>query len=292
LLLAFIYPVWIFLASVMISGINASWIKNQLNSANVYPVLVDSLNQTMDTAVAKNHDSGDLQAIVPIVKKEITPNLVKKKMEKLVDDTADWLTGNTNLSPSISFIELKDIIIAQNPALARQLNISSGTETAKTVPIDPEYDYGLAHPAPTSVIDQAINNKLNFPVGKYFPFLKQFYDIVRIGFWVMTVIMSVAITGIFISVTTLKSGWRFTGFTGFFLICWNIVPFILLASPALIISVISSYADKNYAMLVPILIKPVLAKIVMEEVIITGIFSLLSFSALIISFIPECKKRI
>jgi hypothetical protein len=280
----FLYPVWIFLAAFGLSGISAQWLKQTLVTTNTYPLLVESLNKTIDSAMQKQDSSGNLQVIAPIVRKEITPKLVRQKAERFIDDTSDWLTGKTLLPPTVNFIELKDILIAENPDLARQFNLTASSESRTNEPVEPEFDYGVPHPTQLSLVDQAINDKMTFPIGKNFAFIKILYDGVRGILMGLTVMIIIGGGVIYWVSSSPKSGWRWLGITGLFFIFWNIVPFIFLISPTLLISFIKSHIDSSFASLVPVLLKPVLLKIVLDELIITAVLGFTSFTLLIVSF--------
>jgi hypothetical protein len=280
-ILSLIYPIWIVLTSLLVSGINRNWIKLQMIKSNAYPVLVESLNKTVNLAISNNNS--EFKIIAPLIKKEITSDLVKSKAEKLIDDTTNWITGKTNNAPSISLIELKSILISQNPEIANQLSIISKVNVKNEIPLDPEYDYGIAHPAIGSVVDQAINDKLNFPIGKYFPILRQILPFVKIIYGIVTVTILIIFGMLYLLSGSLKFRLRWFGSVGVILTLANSFPFLILLSPALLFSLIAKFTYNIYITVIPILIKPMIYRILIGESVITVIVLLSSLFLLIIS---------
>lgn len=285
------FPLWIFFTSIVMSGVNAAWVKNELSKTGTYPKLVSGLDTAIAASLNNEKTTEDVKTVLPMVQKIITAEFIQIKLEKLIDDGFSWFNGKTHVAPSISIVEFKDVLIAQNPDLAKQLQIKTTAEDTKPISVDPEYDYGVAHVSASSATNQAINNKLTISLEKYFVYGKTILTYGAYVYRVISVLLLFTLVGIFLLSQTAKSGICWIGVTGFFAVFCNILPYLLLLSPTLIISVLSSRFGNEFVMLGSILLKPFLVTIVSQETKISFMILGFSFVIVLVSLFMKSKPE-
>jgi hypothetical protein len=258
------------MSSIMIGGFTPEYFKTLFVKSNTYELLVTNLNKAIDTAQKNPETSQELRVAAPYVTKLITPIFIKQKIEIFIDDLYAWVSGKTVLPPSVSIIELKDIIILQNPQIAYQFQLKTTSADGEILPLDPEFDYGINHPTKSSLFNQAINNKLVIPVGKYILFIKNYWIYIKIAYWIITICIIFNFIGLYKLSPTRKSGLLWLSFGAFCSLIVNILPLIMLISPAFIISMMVSKFGNEFAFIIPILMKPILTTIFVKELYISG----------------------
>jgi hypothetical protein len=278
----FLSPIFIFLFSLKFSGVTVSVMKEQLVKADTYTILVEDLDKAIDKAVERGDENNQMTELAPVIKEIVTPQLVKQKVEKLLDDTHAWVTGKSQAVPAISFLELKDLAIAQNPAFAKEMGIS-GSKSQTPVKVNPESDYGVPSQAESSLVDLAINRKLTIKIGSVFLIIKPLYQMLGNVFIILGSILLFCVIIILLAAKNVKSGIRKISLLCFLTVLWNGLPFLLFASPALLISFVAGHLDSSTALIIPILLKPILSGIVMKEMVILGALCILSPVLLIVS---------
>lgn len=110
---SFTSPLLVFLATALHGGISNEVIKTELASANIYEQLLQHL-----ASISEETEDTELQSIIIDT---FTPQYTKMKIENTIDVSYFWIIGDSREVPTISFPEIKEKLITNNPDLLAEL---------------------------------------------------------------------------------------------------------------------------------------------------------------------------
>jgi hypothetical protein len=207
---SFLLPLFVFLTQVLYGGIEPDILKVSLNESTIY-TRVSSLiiNPPVDPEAPPSPD-----AINTLLANRFTPEYVKVKTEKLIDDSYLWLTKD-GPSPVLSFSELKDDLLALDPTLQMQFqeiqaldnetNDISGENSLNDLAIDHTTQQEL------DSLTTLTQNNFTVPVGEYFGVLKSIYSASKIIQPILGILL-LTIVFVLVKITdTTKTRLRWTG---------------------------------------------------------------------------------
>lgn len=207
---AFLLPLFVFLTQVLYGGIEPNALKSSLKESAIYTKVSSIIvNPPVDPEAPQTPEE-----LNTLLANRFTPAYVQTKTEKLVDDSYIWLTKNGS-SPVLSFSELKEDLLAVDPALQMQLQEMQSTEILNE---DMNAEGSLNELASDPAIQQEqdalktlMDSNFTVPIGEYFQVFKTLYDAAKIIHPIVGVIL-VALIVILIKVTySTKSKLRWTG---------------------------------------------------------------------------------
>ncbi len=179
----FTTPLVIFLATIVYGGISTKVIKEEVAKSGLYKKL----------------------EFPPL-----TPSYVKAKVEKAVDDSASWITGKSKVEPVISFKDLKDQFLAQNPEM-----IDAFSEMENIPPQDENTDeFGYEEEAdPQAFIKDLAKNDFTYPLKDVLSGLKFVNLIITILLPVLVILMILSVVLIIKKSKDAKSKFKWVGMT-------------------------------------------------------------------------------
>jgi len=213
-------------------GVSKEEIKAVLIRSNTYSKAVNELTRQIDNALTNDNSDQAAALIAPIIKKEITPEYLQLKTEKLIDDTNDWMTEKNNNPPVISFLDLKDKIITQNAQIITTLEELNKEyelqkeEIKKEAAINGELSQNQE--MPSFDLNKIIKSDFSIPIGKNLNFLKTFYWYTTTGLPIIGVILIILLVVITLLSNSNPAKLRSLGLTFLSGAIWNILPLLLL----------------------------------------------------------------
>lgn len=123
LILIFLTPILILLTAVKIATPTASELKLQLEQKGLY----QSLSSQSLTLIKKLADSDDpqvtsiVESVYPTLETTLTKEYIQQKIEPLIESTARWMSNASSPAPTLSFTDLKELLIVQNPDFQQEL---------------------------------------------------------------------------------------------------------------------------------------------------------------------------
>lgn len=182
LFFAFTTPLVIFLTTLLYGGVSPKVVKDELAQSNFYT------NVTAYIAEMSSEDTGDevSSEVTGIITNRFTPEYLQSKAEPAIDDTHNWITGKTQTAPVISFKDIKEDILAQNPELLTSLTDMS--QEMENMPVEDAYamesedsSQEVDMSALTNSIAQLQKSDFTIQIGDHFKGLKQTYEVLQIA---------------------------------------------------------------------------------------------------------------
>ncbi|MBI4973855.1 hypothetical protein HZC27_04565 [Candidatus Roizmanbacteria bacterium] len=227
---------FIFFFSLRFSGFSTDSLKAALVKEQLYTNALAAVEKQVNST---NTDSAEdpLAILWPLLKKEVSPQYLQKKIETLVDDIAAWSTGKSNSPPTLSIQDLKEKIMKQN----RQV-ISTLIEVSKEVRKQQEEAIRMAKESGQTVPEQGklpafdlekiLNSDFTLPLGQYLTWLKLLYFFTHTGLYIVGGIMLAEVILIMALSGGKKAKLRWIGFTLLFGFLLNIFPFFVVSAGA------------------------------------------------------------
>jgi hypothetical protein len=238
-------PIVIFLAALSFGGISTSTIKSELATSGLYKKI-------------------DFPPV--------TPEYARGKIDKAIDDSALWITGKTQDSPTISFKDIKDDFLAKNP------DLQSSIEEISKMPAEAEASEGdyTQGEDPQEFMKSLVKNDFSYPLKDALSGLKMGHSVISILLPVLIILMIISVVVIIIKSPDNKSRFRWLGIT---LILSAIGSFLLFLAGQLLAITAFAAATQNssgvFVIIIPIIER--IAKLFLEK---QGDFqSFFSFSA-------------
>ncbi len=176
-------PVVIILATISYGGVSTQAIKEELDESNLYK---------------------------KIEFPPLTPEYIKTKAEKAVDDSALWVSGKTKTEPVINFRDIKDEFIASNPELQEALKEMEEMPTNEA----PEEEFGQTEGAnPHEFMKTLSKNDFSFPLKDSLSGLKFGHALISVLLPVLSVLMILCLLAIYLMSPDYKSKFRWIGIT-------------------------------------------------------------------------------
>lgn len=202
--LAFIalFPVVIFLASILYGGVTPQILKDGLLKAQIYEKLPEQITTLMQAE--EGADAEPDTFIAPIVSR-LKGSYLQEKTEKLIDDTDMWLRGKIETGPTVSFSEIKEDILAANPDLATMMNDGiSDMQGAQEQ--DPQAAESMRQ------MQEFIKNDFSFPLTQQLKPLKDTYTVLTYAFPILAVLLFLCLVAIVLMSQGIKSKFKWVGF--------------------------------------------------------------------------------
>lgn len=232
LLFSFLSIPFLILLFTRVNSITKEEIKTQLIRSEVYSKAVTELTKQVDNALT-NENSDQISALIaPIIKKEITPEYLQLKTEKLIDDTNYWMVGKNNTPPVISFQDLKEKILAQNARTITTLQQLSKEYELQKEELKKEAVANGELPEnqdlPSFDFNKIIDSDFSIPVGKNLNFLKTFYWYVTTGLPIIGIVLFILLAVIIFLSDSKSAKLRWLGLTFLSSAIWNTFPLLIL----------------------------------------------------------------
>jgi hypothetical protein len=172
-------PSVVFIAALLFGGFSVNVLKEELATSGMY-------EKVISVAKEQSGEADGTDQIFTLLQSRLTPDYLQPKIEKAIDDTSLWVTGKTNIPPTLSFKDIKDELEAQNPTLLADLQkMSQEVQTAAAA------ENNKLSPAPTqqNELETFVKNDFSFPLKDSVAGLKQTYTILSIGLPVLIVLL-------------------------------------------------------------------------------------------------------
>ncbi len=243
LFFTFTLPLVIFLTVLLYGPLTPVSIKSELNNASVY----EKLSQTLADISSNDSENTELAGIIT---SRFTSEYIKIKTEGVIDDTSNWITGKSTTPPMLSFKELKEDIVKENPQLLTQLTDMADemkNESAAYADSSENTDETMNQQADmmnvSTSISQLVNSDFSFNLEKELNGIKNGYATTRIVHPILIVLLfgSILLLGV------LSSSWparlRWIGST---LISSSVVGFgILFVATHGILALTTALSDQS-----------------------------------------------
>jgi hypothetical protein len=193
-LLFFIFnlPVVVFLASLLYGGFSPQILKEELSQTKVYERLLSSPNKEVSDNL-----------ILTALAKRVTPSYLQNKIEDAIDDSYAWVTGTTKEPPLLSFKDLKEDIIANDPELSKL------TSEFKELPKTQEaYE---SYPPQRETEINFVKNDFSFPLKDSLADIKQTHTVLSIILPVLIVLLILCLISLIVLNHSARSRFRWLG---------------------------------------------------------------------------------
>lgn len=206
LLFVFLSPLAVFLTMIVFLPHLNTTIKEELVKTHAY----EKVSEQLSTLTA---DDADSAAINSILQRVLTPEYLQTKAETTIDSSYDWIVGTSSTPPVISFKDIKEDIVRQNPQLLTTIEeLSKQVKDAQiAAPADAadmsNPDTQQQDAEMTKSIDQMAalaKSDFTFPLDKQLLGLKSFYTSVHI--W--QPILIILLLGILFLIGILSHSWK------------------------------------------------------------------------------------
>ena len=190
--------------SLQKANYSANSIKTRLNSANFYQKVFDEVDKSLKSSA--NQESGP-DPLAPILGQFLNKEYLQQKIELFIDDTQTWAIGKAKKPPVLSFVDIKEKLIAQNPDLVKTLQEANAEfakqqkETFQQSSEQVQQQAAQAGEATTDTQQQNINfnqimkSDFSIPIGQNILFVKNLSWLVQniLIFEILPLIFLVAI---------------------------------------------------------------------------------------------------
>jgi hypothetical protein len=199
-------PVVIFLTALLYGGISNTVLKSELATSNVYDGLSKQLT-AFDTEDATSRE------IDGILKNRLTASYLQEKTELLIDDSYNWITGKSTAPPTISFREIKEDILAQNPDILEELQKMKSEMQPSNTSWTNEYHepYNAEFADNTNVFTGLVQSDFSAPIGQQLEGIKTAYNGLRLVHPVLIILLVLSLILLFVLNQTFSSRLRWIG---------------------------------------------------------------------------------
>ncbi|MGE5042334.1 MAG: hypothetical protein ACM3IJ_05540 [Candidatus Levyibacteriota bacterium] len=226
--LILLVPVAVFIFSVLYGGLTTLEMKQELSKEHIYNPLSQQIVGSFSATPPAAEEETTSSFIYSVIKNRFTPEYLQAKIEKAIDDSANWIAGKTPFAPEVSFAEVKQDIDARSPRILPA--IKQVMEEAKQ-----QQDPTGAATILSNPLETFIDNNFTVPLGKYLQIVKNLYQILTIALPILLIIMSLFVTGIILLTHSIKKKFlwlaiflAFAGLYGFsFVLAGNALALLL-----------------------------------------------------------------
>jgi hypothetical protein len=249
-------PIVIFLTTILYGGFTVSTVKQDLVKADVYTKISGYL-QTVQT----DETDPNLQQFDTILKTRLNASYVQGKTENVLDSSSSWISGQTTTPPVLSFKEVKDDIVAQNPNLlpnltSLQKEIQNQSTDQSANPDEANQQQAMSEAF--NSFNTMLKSDFTIQLGTYLQGVKQFYTTIKIAQPVLGILLLVYLLLIFFLSTSAKSKFLWLGWTFLLTGIWG---FVVLLLTKFITSLISHLLFSNTTYMMQ-LVTPILTEII------------------------------
>ena len=251
LLFALILPSVIFLTTILYGGITNEAIKQSLIKADVYQRIGSFISEGSD--VGESTDTPELQGIIMAY---LTPDYAQLKTEEVIDSGYVWITDGSSTSPRISFPEIKERVMSQNPQLLADL--SSMSEELKSQPV-PEGITGeeleqfeqIGNSA--DMLTSFVQSDFSIPLGVHLQGIKDFYNLLKIVLPILLLVLCICLFLLGYLNKSWPARYKWIGFTLFLSAVFGFVAIAFQATLlSLLITVTASSSNDISSLFLPI----------------------------------------
>ena len=114
-------PVWLIMAMPRFSGFTVNKLSHELHKEGAYVAMSTAIQDYLDQT-AEHQDQSEEQHALGLVRSLVTPEYVQQKTDALLGQVADWAVDPAKPSPKISFNDIQQKLVEQNPELKQQLD--------------------------------------------------------------------------------------------------------------------------------------------------------------------------
>ena len=192
-LFAILTPFTVFLTEVLHGGTSPEELKKGLDSSPMYT----NISEFIITTESDEAQDPEAAKVSMQIYKQFTPEYIKSKTEKLIDDSHIWITAE-GPSPVLSFTEIKQNVTATNPQLLAQLEQIQTEYAAQQKEFSAEsslaeYAGDASAQSETDALTALAQNNFSVPVGEYFQGIKGFYSLIKILQPILIVILFITL---------------------------------------------------------------------------------------------------
>jgi hypothetical protein len=243
LFFTFTTPIVLFITTVLY-GTSAVTLKEALAASHIYSQLKN---------VLINIDSGDTDAgqLNEILSKRITSDYLQKKIETAIDDSQSWIKGKTTAPPVISFSEVKEDILSQNPDLMVSLkNAASQKSTQPSVAeasndapsSENQMDQGTTDQSTAASLSKLVQQDFSIPLSQYLGVFKSLNTAMQIALPILGILALGSLLLIVILSHGTSSKLKWVGSTFFVSALWG---FGIIFFQSILVSIMTQLAQSN-----------------------------------------------
>lgn len=308
--LIILVPLMIMMHTLKSGAISVQSIKKGLVASGVYREALRSFQKSLlgfsvSDLESKAKDDTEVSAFAKTFTSVVSEKYVQGKIEKAIDDTSSWVKGDTKTPPSMSFDDLKTMILEKQKGTIDDIG-SFLSELKDAVPKE-QIDSAMKESGQSS---ESIPNPFDIqtilqknPVIDLSPFvywIKMMAWGVRIGWYITLVCVSFVCLFVLLLSRGNRTKVRWIGITGIYA-CIGIFLFsYLVRDPSYGISLIIKWIPKQYVDVVTLLfstitLKPLLLFYATSQKLLQEI-SLISIALIVLSYLdiknPSNRKNI
>lgn len=247
LFFVFLTPLFVLLLTFNFSGVSPTVLKNSLSEGKVYPQISNFIAESINT------DDIEFKQLSGFITDRFTAEYIQQKTELAIEDSHDWITGESSIAPVVSFSELKDDLLDKNPALLKELESMSAEMKesdlkAETVTVNDEenMDNQIAMEAQmseaVSSFSSIINQDFSIKLEPYLVGIKGFYSFSKILLPLILVLMIGCLVFLGFLAQNWKSRFKWIGST---LMVSGLIGFCIVFFNNLLITVVTNYLSHS-----------------------------------------------
>lgn len=190
LFFVFTLPIAALLAAIPYGGFSTEILKTELAKSGVYEKILSAPSES--SSEEQTYESREDQ-LVSSFARFLTPDFMEQKVNTVIDDSAQWISGKSDNPPVLSLKELKDEIEKKNPglinemlALSKEMEQIQITETATQ-----------QNNEQSEFLTNFVKNDFSIPLKEHFMGIKQAYQSIVIIVPVLIVLILLSLVGLF-----------------------------------------------------------------------------------------------
>lgn len=180
-----------------------------------------------------------------IILASLTPEYTKLKTEEVIDAGYFWITDASTNTPSVSFPEIKEQVLKQNPQLLSELTAMSQELQSQSVPEEMN-DEELAQFEQmrdnSQMLITFVENDFSLPLDTYLQGVKGFYSVLKIVLPVLIIVLILCLIILLFGNKSLHSRLTWIGTT---LMLSAISGFVVIAFQTILLSFLVSTTTQS-----------------------------------------------
>ena len=228
------FPLFIFLTTALYTSDVTPLLKSDLVKNKIYNELSSQLSKL---------DTGDSNSAIisQFIQSKFTSDYLRQKVETAMDSSDEWIKGQTNTPPVISFKDVKDELNAQYPQLLPGIEQAS-QELKQQEAQNPDLQRNPQAEKNIDMIANFAKSDFTVPLNQYLIGLKNFYTSVRILQPILGIVLILCLILLGVMNKSWPQRFKWIGFTLLFSSIWG---FALTYSNTALVAFLANYLTTN-----------------------------------------------
>lgn len=251
-------PAVIFLTTILYTPDLNTVLKTELARKNIYTQINSQL-------LKLDNEDPESQIVNSFLQSTLTPQYIQTKAETTIDSSFDWIRGKSATPPVLSFKDVKDKIVAQNPQLLSTIEDLAKEIKNQPIPQDQSADNTAPQEQPDAqalkgmdALTALAKSDFSIKLDQYLAGVKNFYNILRILQPILSVLLLIYLVLLFVLNKTWPSRLKWVGVT---FIVSGILGFGVVLFDSYLLSALSNFVSVNPNQVVKI-ISPIVVQII------------------------------